>query len=120
MNTATFDTHAAVKPLTRAGVATEHAEAIADTVRVAVSEGVATKTDIAALDANRRTQGGPLPRLVDTGRRRRRPRRAGRPGGRAPSGGRGCGGEFHRPAPDRGNRVRPGLQAAPRRAIVAA
>ena len=55
MNTATFDTHAAVKALTRAGVATEHAEAITDTVRVAVSEGVATKADLdtglAALDA---------------------------------------------------------------------
>ena len=51
MNTATFDTHAAVKALTRAGVAAEQAEAITDTVRVAVSEGVATKTDIAALDA---------------------------------------------------------------------
>ena len=96
MSTATFDTHAAVRALTRAGVATEQAEVIADTGRVAVSEG------------------------ADTVARRRRPRRAGRPGGRAPSGGRGCGGEFHRPAPDRGNRVRPGLQAAPRRAIVAA
>ena len=47
MNTATFDTHTAVNALTRAGVATEQAEAIADTGRVAVSEGVATKTDIA-------------------------------------------------------------------------
>ena len=55
MNTATFDTHAAVKALTRAGVAAEQAEAITDTVRVAVSEGVATKADLdtglAALDA---------------------------------------------------------------------
>ena len=120
MSATTFDTHATLRALSRAGVASEHAEAITDTVGVAVSEGVAAKTDIAALDANRRTQGGPLPRLVDTGRRRRRPRRARHPGGRAPSGGRGCGGEFHRPAPDRGNRVRPSLQAAPRRAIVAA
>ena len=47
MNTATFDTHTAVNALTRAGVATEQAEAIADTGRIAVSEGVATKTDIA-------------------------------------------------------------------------
>ena len=93
MNTTTFGTHAAVGALTRAGVATEQAEAIADTGRVAVSEG------------------------ADTVARRRRPRRAGR---RAPSGGRGCGGEFHRPAPDRGNRVRSRLQAAPRRVIVAA
>ena len=55
MNATTFDTHAAVKALTRAGVATEHAEAITDTVRIAVSEGVATKTvldtGLAALDA---------------------------------------------------------------------
>ena len=51
MNMATFDTHAAVKALTRAGVATEHAEAITETVRIAVSEGVATKADIAALGA---------------------------------------------------------------------
>ena len=36
MNGAAFDTHAAVKALTRAGVATEQSEAIADTVRVAV------------------------------------------------------------------------------------
>ena len=50
MNTATLDTHAALRALTRAGVATEHAEAITDTVRVAVSEGVATKADIAALE----------------------------------------------------------------------
>ena len=40
MNTATFDTHAAVKPLTRAGVATEHAETIADTVHIATKERV--------------------------------------------------------------------------------
>ena len=52
MNTATFDTHAALRALTRAGVATEHAEAIADTVRIAVSEGVATKTDIADMRAD--------------------------------------------------------------------
>ena len=52
MNTATFDTLAAVKALTRAGVAARHAEAITDTVRVAVSEGVATKADIHELEGN--------------------------------------------------------------------
>ena len=40
MSTATFDTHAALGALTRAGVATEHAEAIADTVRFATKERV--------------------------------------------------------------------------------
>ena len=44
MNMATFDARAAVNAL--AGVATEHAEAITETVRIAVSEGVATKADI--------------------------------------------------------------------------
>ena len=54
MSATTFDTHAALRALTRAGVAAEHAEAITDTVRVAVSEGIAAKADIAdiaALDA---------------------------------------------------------------------
>ena len=52
MNTATFDAHAAAKALTRAGVDAEQAEAITDTVRVAVSEGVATKADLAAMRAD--------------------------------------------------------------------
>ena len=52
MNMATFDTHAALRALTRAGVATEHAEAITDTVRVAMSEGVAAKARVKKLDAS--------------------------------------------------------------------
>ena len=50
MAVATFDTHAAVKALVRAGVEPPHAEAITDTVRDALSEGVATKADLAALE----------------------------------------------------------------------
>ncbi len=48
MTVATFDTHAAVKALTKAGVDPAHAEAITDTVRDAVTEGVATKADLKA------------------------------------------------------------------------
>ena len=48
MTVATFDTHAAVKALTKAGVDPAHAEAITDTVRDAVIEGVATKADLKA------------------------------------------------------------------------
>ena len=40
MSATTFDTRAALRALTRAGVATEHAETIADTVRVAAKERV--------------------------------------------------------------------------------
>ena len=50
MAATTFDTHAAVKALMHAGLAPAHAEAITDTVRAAIAEGVATKADIAALD----------------------------------------------------------------------
>lgn len=50
MAATTFDTHAAVKALVRAGLAPAHAEAITDTVRAAIAEGVATKADIAALE----------------------------------------------------------------------
>ena len=46
MPVATFDTHAAVKALTKAGVDPAHAEAITDTMRDAVTEGVATKADL--------------------------------------------------------------------------
>ena len=46
MTVAIFDTHAAVKALTKAGVDPAHAEAITDTVRDAVTEGVATKADL--------------------------------------------------------------------------
>ena len=119
MNAATFDTHAAVEALTRAGVA--------------------AKADIAAPGVNRRTRGGPHTAPCGYGAPASSPSWRGSnpsdspasspaPGstrrakhrGRAASGGRGHGGEFHEPAPDRGNRVRPGLPAAPRRAIVAA
>ena len=50
MTATTFDTHAAVKALMHAGLAPAHAEAITDTVRAAIAEGVATKADIAALE----------------------------------------------------------------------
>ena len=119
MSAATFGTHAAVGALTRAGVA--------------------AKADTAALGANRRAQGGPHTAPCGYGAPASSPSWRGSnpsvspasspaPGstrrakdrGRAALGGRGRGGEFHRSAPDRGNRVRPGLQAAPRRAIVAA
>ena len=50
MAATTFDTHAAVKALMHAGLAPAHAEAITDTVRAAIAEGVATKADLAALE----------------------------------------------------------------------
>ena len=52
MSTATFDTHAAVRAMEKAGLAAPQAEAITDTIRAAVSEGVATKSDIAELRAD--------------------------------------------------------------------
>ena len=48
---ATFDTHAAVKALTKAGVDPAQAEAITETMRDAVTEGIATKAGIADLKA---------------------------------------------------------------------
>ncbi len=48
MPSATFDTHAAVKALTKAGIGQAEAEAITDTVRDAVIEGVTTKADLRA------------------------------------------------------------------------
>ena len=51
MTAATFDTHAAVKALTDAGFNAKQAETITDTVRDAVAEGGATKSDIAGLEA---------------------------------------------------------------------
>ena len=50
MAVATFDTHAAVKALVRAGVEPPHAEAITGAVRDALSGGAATKADLAALE----------------------------------------------------------------------
>ncbi len=47
MSVATFDTLAAVRNLEKAGVGTSQAEAITETIRVAVFQGVATKEDLA-------------------------------------------------------------------------
>ena len=51
MATATFDTLHAAKALTAAGFESQQAEAITDTIRDAFTESVATKTDIAGLEA---------------------------------------------------------------------
>ena len=51
MSTASFDTMEAAEALTRAGLPEPQAKAIAITVRKAVSEGVATKSDVGALRA---------------------------------------------------------------------
>ena len=50
MNSATFDTLAAARKLEAAGVPAAHAEAMVETVRAAVAEGVATKADLKALE----------------------------------------------------------------------
>ena len=49
MTTATFDTHAAVRAMEKAGLEAPQAEAITDTIRSAVTEGVTTASDVAAL-----------------------------------------------------------------------
>ena len=46
MITATFDTLAAVRNLEKAGMGTSQAEAVTETIRVAVFQGVATKEDL--------------------------------------------------------------------------
>ena len=51
MASATFDTLHAAKALTAAGFEAQQAEAITDTIRDAFTESVATKTDIAGLEA---------------------------------------------------------------------
>ncbi len=51
MTSATFDTLKAVKALTATGFDARQAEAVTDTVRDAMSEGVATRADIAGLEA---------------------------------------------------------------------
>ena len=51
MASATFDTLHAAKALTAAGFAAPQAEAITDTIREAFTESVATKTDLAGLEA---------------------------------------------------------------------
>ncbi len=52
MTVATFDTYAAAKMLREAGFNEGQAEAAVAMVRDAVTEGVATKADIAALKAD--------------------------------------------------------------------
>lgn len=51
MSVATFDTLAAVRNLEKAGMGTSQAEAVTETIRVAVFRGVASKEDIAELRA---------------------------------------------------------------------
>ena len=51
MSVATFDTLAAVRNLEKAGMGTSQAEAVTETIRVAVFQGVATKEDLAELRA---------------------------------------------------------------------
>ena len=50
MSSATFDTLTAARKLEAAGVPAAQAEAMVETVRAAVSEGVATKADLKALE----------------------------------------------------------------------
>ncbi len=49
MSVATFDTLAAVRNLEKAGMGSSQAEAVTETIRVAVFQGVATKEDIGEL-----------------------------------------------------------------------
>ncbi len=51
MSVVTFDTLVAVRNLEKAGMGTPQAEAVAETIRVAVFQGVASKEDIAELRA---------------------------------------------------------------------
>ena len=51
MTAAAFDTLKAAEALREAGIEEAHAKAIASTMRDAVTEGVATKGDIARLEA---------------------------------------------------------------------
>ena len=51
MSVATFDTLAAVRNLEKAGMGTSQAEAVTETIRVAVFQGVASKEDIGELRA---------------------------------------------------------------------
>ena len=50
MSDAAFDTLKAAEALREAGIEEAHAKAIASTMRDAVTEGVATKADLAALE----------------------------------------------------------------------
>ena len=58
MSVATFDTLAAVRNLEKAGMGTSQAEAVTETIRIAVFQGVATKEDIGELRAESRTDIG--------------------------------------------------------------
>ena len=66
MSALAFDTHAAVKALTGAGFDDAQAEAITDTVRGAVTESVATKTDVAGLEAKIETEVARLEAKIET------------------------------------------------------
>ena len=55
-----FDTLAYTRRLTQAGVEDKHAEALTDALRVAFSEGVATKADIARLEGRMDAQDAKL------------------------------------------------------------
>ena len=57
---AVFDTLAYTRRLTQAGVEDKHAEALTDALRAAFSEGVATKADIARLEARMDAQDAKL------------------------------------------------------------
>ena len=52
MDTATFDTHQAVKAITRSGLDDTQAEAIVTTIHKAMHQGLATKSDFIALKAD--------------------------------------------------------------------
>ena len=78
MATITFDTLKAVEELEAAGMDARHAKAVVNTVAEAFNDTVATKADIAALEARidsglAKPQGRDVPNVVDSGRRHRRP-----------------------------------------------
>ena len=52
MDTATFDTHQAVKAITGSGLNDTQAEAIVTTIHKAMHQSLATKSDIVALNAD--------------------------------------------------------------------
>ena len=60
MSVATFDTLAAVRNLEKAGMGTSQAEAVTETIRIAVFQGVATKEDVGELRTESRTDMGEL------------------------------------------------------------
>ncbi len=60
MSVATFDTLAAVRNLEKAGMGTSQAEAVTETIRVAVFQGVASKEDIGELRAELKADIGEL------------------------------------------------------------